>query len=69
MFVLRGSLSRLPRRSSRALQVTLLATVVYGQETLRDIKTRAAALEARGDAPGALAAWQKAPEIFRSALA
>src|SRR5260370_39236690 len=34
-----------------------------GQETVRQLETRAAALKARGDAAGALAAWEKAAEL------
>src|SRR5262249_34965328 len=40
-----------------------IALPVYGQETLQQIESRALELKSRGDAAGALAAWQQASAL------
>src|SRR5713226_9696486 len=51
--------------AGRIAALFLVAVPVWlcGQETLRQIEARAAALKARGDAAGALAAWEKAASL------
>src|SRR5499427_11026370 len=46
--------------------VFLLVTIAlpaYGQETLKQIESRAIELKSRGDAAGSLAAWQQAAAL------
>ena len=50
-------------RFAGSVLILLLSGILSGQETLSQLEARAAALKARGDAAGALAAWEKAAEI------